>query len=250
MNPKKKKGMELRTAGSDLVIDKNQAINWYEKLGDEIQKPPRLDKNFKKHYILPCSMILSIGGTGSGKTNALMTFLMLKNESFYTIILYTGSTSEEPLYDYLKKKIPDMEIYTDISLVPSLNEFDDDDKKKEKLIIFDDFINLKKPEMIKINQYLTAGRKFGFTVWLQAQNYVSVSKTITRNINYFIIFRLNDNVSINNIIKNHNIDDLDRENFKEAYKYATQERLNFFIIDLKGDKSKRLRHNFLGFLSV
>ena len=104
--------------------------------------------------------------------------------------------------------------------------------------------------MNKINEYLTAGRKFGFTVFLLAQNYVSVPKIITRNINYFIIFKLNDNVSINNIIKNHNVDDVDKDKFKDAYKYSTAEKLNFFMIDLKGPKEKRLRHNFTDFLSI
>ena len=230
-------------------IKNNEIINWYEKLKGDITKPTKLDKNFKQHYILPNSMVLSIGGTGSGKTMALMTFLSLKNESFYEIILYTGSTSEEPLYDYLKKKNPEMKIYTDISEVPPLVDFETS-KNKEKLIIFDDFINLNKKQMTKISEYLTAGRKFGFTVWLQAQNYVSVPKSITRNINYFIIFRLNDNVSINNIIRNHNVDDIDKDVFKDAYKYATKDKYNFFLIDLKGDKSKRLRHNFLEFIKV
>ena len=102
-------------------------------------------------------------------------------------------------------------------------------------------------ELIFRNTSLT---KFSFTVWLQAQNYVSVAKSITRNINYFIIFRLNDNVSINNIIRNHNVDDIDKDIFKDAYKYSTREKFNFFMIDLKGDKSKRLRHNYLEFLSI
>ena len=142
-----------------------------------------------------------------------------------------------------------MKIYTDIAEVPPLVDFETS-KTKEKLIIFDDFINLNKKQMTKISEYLTAGRKFGFTVWLQAQNYVSVPKFITRNINYFIIFRLNDNVSINNIIRNHNVDDIDKDVFKDAYKYATKDKFNFFLIDLKGDKSKRLRHNFLEFIKV
>jgi hypothetical protein len=225
-------------------------INWYEKLKDELPNQTKLDKNFNKHHILPNSMILAIGGTGTGKTNALMSFLAYKNDSFYKIILYTGSTGEEPLYQYLQKKIPELEIYNNIKDVPYLMEFDDDEKDKEKLIIFDDFINLKAKDLIKIQEYLTAGRKFGFTVFLLAQNYVSVPKTITRNINYFIIFKLNDNVSINNIIKNHNVDDIDPKVFKDLYKYSTLERLNFFLIDLKGPKEKRLRHNFTGFLSV
>jgi hypothetical protein len=232
------------------VPKKEKIINWYEKLKDQLPNQTKLDKNFNKHHILPNSMILAIGGTGTGKTNALMSFLAYKNESFYKIILYTGSTGEEPLYQYLQKKIPELEIYNNIKDVPSLMEFDDDEKDKEKLIIFDDFINLKAKDLIKIQEYLTAGRKFGFTVFLLAQNYVSVPKTITRNINYFIIFKLNDTVSINNIIKNHNLDDVDPKTFKDLYKYSTAERLNFFLIDLKGPKEKRLRHNFTEFLSV
>ena len=232
------------------IIKKEKIINWYEKLKDELTPQTKLDKNFNKHHILPNSMILAIGGTGTGKTISLMSFLAFKNDSFYKIILYTGSTGEEPLYQYLKQKIPELEIYTDINEVPSLMEFDDDQKDKEKLIIFDDFINLNKKQIGKINEYLTAGRKFGFTVFLLAQNYVSVPKTITRNINYFIIFKLNDNVSINNIIKNHNIDDVDKDKFKDAYKYSTSEKLNFFLLDLKGSKEKRFRHNFTEFLSI
>lgn len=232
------------------VYKKEKVINWYEKLKDQLPNPTKLDKNFNKHFILPNSMILAIGGTGTGKTNALMSFLAFKNESFYKIIIYTGSTGEEPLYQYLQNKIPELEIYNDIKEVPPLTEFDDEDKDKEKLIIFDDFINLKSKDLVKIQEYLTAGRKFGFTVFLLAQNYVSVPKTITRNINYFIIFKLNDTVSINNIIKNHNIDDIDKDKFKEAYKYSTSERLNFLMLDLKGPKERRLRHNFTEFLSI
>ena len=228
---------------------KDKLINWYEKLGKKLIQPPKLDKNFTSHYILPNSMILALGGTGSRKTNSLISFMSLKQE-FYKIILYSGSTTDEPLYQYLQEKMPEMEFYNDIDKVPSLNEFDDDDKFKEKLIIFDDFINLTKKQQVKINQYLTAGRKFGFSVFVLSQNYVSVSKIITRNINYFIIFKLNDNVSINNIIKNHNIDDVDPIKFKEAYKYSTAEKLNFFLIDLKGSKNTRFRHNFTEMLSI
>ncbi len=41
---------------------------------------------------------------------------------------------------------------------------------------------------------------------------------------------------------------IDKEKFKDAYKYATKEKFNFFMIDLKGGSSKILRHNFLEFI--
>jgi len=219
--------------------------NWYEKLPTNLKRENKTDKNFKKHYILPNSMICCIGGTGAGKTNALLEFLSRKNEAFYEIIIFTGSTSDEPLYNLLKQKIPDTQVFNDINELPSLSDFDNDSKNQEKLIIFDDFINLPKKDFKKLNEYLTGGRKFGFTCFCMGQEYVSIPKTITRNCHYFIMFRLNDNVSINNIIKNHNIENVDKDLFKDMYLQATEIPRDFFMIDLKGKPETRLRHNFL-----
>ncbi len=105
--------------------------------------------------------------------------------------------------------------------------------------------------MKKIYKYLIAGRKFGFSVWLMAQNYTSVPKVLVRNMNYFVIFKMSDNFSLNNIIRNHNISDVDSSIIKSACSLCTQTFGNFFMIDMKtGDSDERFRHNFLGFLDL
>ena len=224
----------------------NDIKNWYESIGNHAKKP-KLDKNYNKHHIQPNSMILCLGGTGSGKTNSLIDFISKKNEAFYKIIIFSGSSTDEPLYNFLQEKLPEIEVYNDINELPSLSEFDDDEKDQEKLIIFDDFINLKKSEMKKINEYLTAGRKAGFSCWLMSQDYKSTPKIITRNCHYFLTFRLNDNVSINNIIRNHNINGVNKDIFKEHYINSTSKPRNFFLIDLK-TPATHLRHNFTDIL--
>ena len=84
-----------------------------------------------------------------------------------------------------------------------------------------------------------------------AQEYTSIPKIITRNINYFILNRINDNVSIDRIIKNHNMYNVDKDIFKKAYQLATKEPLNFFLLDLKSrDIIDRFRHCFLNFLKL
>ena len=218
--------------------------NYYELLDKNLKRETKRDKHYKKHHIEPNSMICCIGGTGSGKTNALIDFLTRKNEAFYDIIIFSGSTTEEPLYELMKQKMPDVRMYNDIEEFPSLSEFDDENKNQEKLVILDDFINLKKKEMQKLNEYLTAGRKFGITCWCMAQNYTSIPKVITRNLHYIILFKLNDNVSINNIIKNHNINGIDKDVFKSHYQKATSEPRQFLLIDLK-NPATHLRQNFL-----
>jgi hypothetical protein len=62
-----------------------------------------------------------------------------------------------------------------------------------------------------------------------------------------LLFKLNDNVSINNIIKNHNIHDTNPAYFKDCYMKATSEPRQFLMIDMKGDKDKHLRQKFLNF---
>ena len=146
--------------------------------------------------------------------------------------------------------MPAIEMYNDIKDLPSLSDFPDEENDEEKLIVFDDFINLKPKEMKKIQEYLTAGRKKGFMCWCLAQNYTQIPKNISRNTHYFIIFKLNDNISINNIIRNHNLDEIDKELIKDAYNYSTNNKGNFFMIDLKGPKDIRYRHNFLNFLNL
>lgn len=229
---------------------KDNIKNYYEIIPKELQKKPKLDVNFKNHQILPNSMICCIGGTGSGKTNSLMDFLNRKTDAFYEIILFTGSTFDEPLYNHLQNKIPDMQVFNDIKELPPLSEFDNDDKDKEKLIIFDDFTDLNSREMVKINEYVKSGRKYGFTCWLMVQSYTACPKTIRRNINYFIIYKLNDNGSINHIIRTHNIHNVDKDIFRNAYDDATQEPRNFLMVDMKGGKLTHLRHNFLNFIHI
>ena len=147
---------------------KDNITNWYKKI--KVKKAPH-DKHWNSHYIEPCSMIALLGGSNCGKTNSILDFLNRKNETFYRIVIFTSSTSDEPLYNYLQSII-DVEMYTDIEELPTLQEIsDDDDNKHEKIIIFDDFINLPNQKMKKIRDYAIGSRKKGWTCCFLCHNY-------------------------------------------------------------------------------
>jgi hypothetical protein len=195
-------------------------------------------------------MICVIGGTGSGKSNAVANMISHQSGKYYRIIIYNAVSVDEPIYNLMKERMPDIDLINNIEDLPPLSEFEDD-KEHEKLLIADDFINLPKKDFKKINEYFTAARKSGFTVVALCQSYTAVPKIITRNCQYFFLFKLNDNVTINNIIRNHNIHNVDKERFRQLYDDATSQPLNFFMIDLKtDDKSKHLRKNFLEWYKV
>ena len=225
-------------------------VNWYEKIGVKNAKK-KLPKQWEKHHIHHNSMMLCIGQTGSGKTNSLIDYISRSSGEFHKIVICSFSTLDEPLYNFLKQKSERVEFINDVDEIPELDEFDDEDKDKPKLIVFDDFLVLSKKELKKINPYLISGRKYGFTVFLLSQEYVSIPKILTRNIQYFLLYKINDGVSIDRIIKNHNMYNVDKDIFKKAYQLATKEPLSFFLIDLKSrDVKDRFRHGFLDFLKL
>ena len=229
------------------MTEKDKIVNFYDKLGI---KGAALPKTWKKTHMFNKCHTLCLGGTGSGKSNALINYISRSSGEFYKIIVCSFSTTDEPLYNILEET-GKIELISDIDEVPDLEEFDDKNKDKPKLIVFDDILNVEKKKMKKLYKYLIAGRKFGFSVWVMSQDYASVPKIIVRNINYFILFKINDNISLNNIIRNHNVSNVDPSIIKAACSVCTQTFGNFFLIDLKTTNlDERFRHNFLGFLDL
>ena len=180
-------------------------VNFYSLLPKDKQKLPL---GYKSHFIDKNSRILMIGSSGTGKSNSLLNFIEKSSGEFKEIIICSFSTTDEPLYNFLQQKIPEVQLINNVEEVPEVQSYDDDEKKISKLIVFDDFVNLSKKEMKKLFDYAIASRKFGFTCVFISQSYTSVPKIISRNCNYLFIFRLNDKVSIKRIISNHSLSGL------------------------------------------
>lgn len=230
---------------------KDEIKDWYKiagKSGCGIKY--KNDKNFTKHYIKPCMMMSIIGQTGSGKSKALLEFLSRKNDAFYDIIIFSGSTTDEPLYKLLNKHIEGIKMIDNAEELPELTDMNDEDKKREKLIVFDDIINLPKKQLLKIQKWFNSARKYGFTCIAMAQNYTQLPVQIRRNTMVFLIFRLTDINSINQILKNHNANGDDKDLVKRAYFDATNQRGDFFTLDLTSEGKERYRHNFTDFISL
>ena len=89
-------------------------INFYDKLSKEDKSETKLDKHFKNHYILPNSMIGIIGGTGSGKSNALLNLISKQSNKYFDIIIFNPVSTDEPLLKLLQKKMPALQLISNI----------------------------------------------------------------------------------------------------------------------------------------
>jgi len=211
--------------------------DWYK----EVKNTNKKDKSFKNHEIEPNSIIGLIGQSGSGKSTALIDFISRCPEKFTEIHLFSGSgsASTEPLYKLLKQKIPELETYDNVEEIPPLESFED--KTSEKLIIFDDFLQLTPRQMNKLAQYATAGRKSGFTCIFMSQNYTSIPKVISRNFHYLWLFKIQDTVSVDTIYKNH-VNGITKQQFRDLHRAITSQPRSFLMLDLRKNE---LRKNFL-----
>lgn len=225
--------------------------DWYSianKSGNGITR--KVDKNFKNHLVKPCQMISVIGATGAGKSQSIIEFLSRKNESFYRIIIFSGSTTDEPLLNMLKDRIDGVELIDNADELPELTDMNDSEKKQEKLIVFDDIINMPKKQLLKIQKWFNSARKYGFTCIATAQNYTDLPIQMRRNTMMFWLFRLNDMNTINQILKNHNNNGDDIDLVKKAYFDATARPQNFFTLDLTSTGAERYRHNFTDLINI
>jgi len=219
-------------------------INYYEIIPTQYKHVFLPDKNFNKHLIEPCSNILITGPTGTGKTNSLMNFLHLKNNTFVDVIIFTGSTSDEPLYNFFKAENPEVKIIDTIEDLPDLEAFKDADKSFERLVVFDDVAHLSKKIEDKLKNFIKASRKYGFTCVFIYQSYTSCPKFIRDNCNIFFIFRQSSNLSLKYLLREKNPANVSFENLMKMYDFSTRNKSNFFNIDTKANPAIMFRKNF------
>jgi len=214
----------------------NEIKNWYKETKSSGFKK---GADFKNHEIEPASMIGLIGQSGAGKSTSLIEFIS-RAPKFTEIHLFSGSGSAttEPLYVMLKQKIPEVMTYDDVKDIPDLETFE---KDTEKLIIFDDWLQVNKKGMDKLGKFATCARKSGFTCFFLSQNYTSIPKPISRNLHYIFLFKVPDARSIETIYRNH-INGITKEQFKGLHQVITSQPRNFMLLDLRKNE---LRKNFL-----
>ena len=202
--------------------------------------------------------ILIIGGSGSGKTNALLNLINnqpnIDNIYLYAKVLY------EKKYQYLINKREKvglnhfddpkafMEYSNDMQDVYENIEDYNPIKKRKILIIFDmiaDMINNNKLNPI-VTEFFIRGRKLNISIVFITQSYFKVPKDVRLNSTHFIIMKIPNKRELQQIALNHS-SDIDFKDFMNIYKKCTTEPYSFLVNDttLPSDDPLRFRKNLL-----
>ena len=211
---------------------------------DEIVSDNHTHHNENWPYIpdFPYRMLI-IGGSGGGKTNALLN-LINEQEDIDKIYLYVKDPYE-PKYKYLiaKREAAGIKhLNNPKAFIDYSNDMNDvykniDDynpgRKHKVLIVFDDMLadilsNKKLQE--PLTELFIRGRKQNISLVFISQSYFGVPKKVRLNTTHFLIMKIPDGREIQNIAMNHS-GSIKPDDFKRIYRKCTAEPYSFLTID-------------------
>ena len=194
--------------------------------------------------------ILIIGGSGSGKTNALLNLINNQPDLYEKKYQYLINKREKVGLNHFNDPKAFIEYSNDMQDVYKNIEDYNPIKKRKVLTIFDDMI----ADMInnnKLNPIVTElfirGRKLNISIVFITQSYFKVPKDVRLNFTHFFIMKIPNKRELQQIALNHS-SDIDIKDFMNIYKKYTKEPYSFFVNDttLPSDNPLRFRKNLLG----
>ena len=220
-----------------------------------------IEHNSKWSYILDHPYrILIIGGSESGKTNALLN--LINNQSDIDKIYLYAKDPYEKGYQYLinKREKVGLNHFNDLkAFMEYSNDMQDvykniEDynpiKKRKILIVFDDMIAavINKNELNPIvTELFIRGRKLNISIVFITQSYIKVPKNVRLNSTHFFIMKIPNKRELQQIALNHS-SDIDFKDLMNIYKKCTAEPYSLLVNDttLPSDDPLRFRKNLLG----
>ena len=201
--------------------------------------------------------ILIVGGSGYGKTNALLN-LINKQPDIDKIYLYAKDLYEVKYQFLINKRestglkhFNDSKAFIEYSnhmqnVYKNNNEYNID-KDRKILIGFDDLIadmiNNKKLNLIMTELFIR-GRKLNISLVFIAQSYFKVPKDVRLNTTHFFIMKIPNKRELHQTAISHS-SDIDFKDFINMYKKCTDKSYSFLVSDttLSPDDPLRFRKN-------
>ena len=227
---------------------------------DSISNENNKAHNQKWPYIPDCPYrVLIIGGSISGKTNALLNLIKEQND-IDKIYLFAHDLSESK-YEFLIKKHEDAGIKhlnDSNAFIESPNtmdnvydNIDDYNPTRRRKIDFDDMIaDIISNKKIKavVKELFIRCSKLNISLVFIPQSYFSVPKDVRLNSTHYLITKINNREELQNITITHYVD-INHKYFMKIYREYTKEPYSFLTIDTTLLASDPLRFTKKIFLS-
>ena len=225
---------------------------------DEYTNENKKEHNLNWPYIPDHPYIILIGGSGTGKTNALLN--LINNQQDTDKIYLHVKDPYEDKYQYLinKRESVGLKHFNDPkafieysndmhSVYKNINNYNLN-KENKILINFDmiaDMINNKKlNSIVNIQELFIRGRKLNISFIFITQSYFKVPNDVRNNSTRFFIMKIPNKRELQQIAINHS-SDINTKDFIEIYRKCTDKPYSFLVTEttLPSNNSLRFRKN-------
>lgn len=221
---------------------KTEIINFYEKKDMKKYLNKTHNPNYETHHIKIPFRMLIIGSSGSMKTNTLMNLIHIMTGTFEKIVVILKS-ADEPLYNYLRNKSKQVEIYE----YPKMPNVDDFNKEQQSLVVMDDLVLEKNQK--NLEEFFIRARKKGCSLVYISQSYYMTPKAIRQNLTHIIIKQVSSYKNLTMILREYSVG-VSQKIFKEMYDACVNEnKHHFLLIDLE-NPDMRWRKNWDSLIQV
>ena len=180
-----------------------------------------------------------IGGSGSGKTNALLN-LINEQDDIDKMYLYAKDLNG-PRYEFSIKKrenagikhLDDPNVFNECfdtmdDVYENINDYNLS-RKRKILIVFDDMMaDIKGNNEFQAitEEMFIKCKKLNISLVFITQSYFIVPKTVRLNLTHYLIMKINNKRELQNIAINQSAE-IDYKDFIETYRECTKELFNF-----------------------
>ena len=224
-----------------------ELVNFYDNKGVKKYQTKAYNPHFADTDISLPTRVIEVGSSGAGKTNIIMNYLLLANETFVHVFVVYKEV--EPLYQFLQDKFKENVTFFDsLDKLPTVQELPYT-QDGNVLVIFDDQVGDK--NQAKIFEYFKFGRKVGVgvTCFYLSQSFYQIPKFIRENTDYIIIVKIGSNKDLKSVLRDYSLG-VDINTLTRLYKHATQTFPSFFKLSLKAPQDKMFSKNFTEFIQV
>ena len=200
---------------------------------------------FRRHSDLfgrTCKRGLVVGGSGTGKTNILLTLLTHPNGLRFQNLYLCSKSLKQAKYEYLRcliKPMTEFHYYECSNIDEMVTPCT---VKEYSIVIFDD-VQCTQQNIIK--EYFSFGRHKNIDCFYLCQSYGAVPKHLLRdNCNLIVAFR-QDLTNLKHIFDDHISTDMTFDQFQEMCRACWTDPYGFLVVDLDcGKDNGRYRKGF------
>ncbi len=216
-----------------------EIIQWYSKIPKHLL--PKIDNPaFDQHQITLPMRIVVVGASGSGKSLLAINTIWLMPKTFSHIVLCCANANE-PLYNYLKIKVPEdqLTVCEGIDNIPDLEDLSREDGE-HTLVIMDDLVNEKNQK--KICDYAIRARKIPASMMYLTQSYFATPKMVRVNSSHVWLRKLSTIRDLKLILSDFDLG-VGQDQMLKMYNEAVEDG-SFLNIAVTDEPERRFRKGY------